>query len=140
MSSRSAARAAIASALTDAALFAAVLEGTPRTLGGKSPVAVVRSQSAELIPQARRLATFVWGIYVTIYVAETPSTTPDQVEDTLDALVAAVLPLLDALVPESADTHIRIDVSAPPEGAPRHEIDGVIYRCERIPIAWDAEA
>lgn len=127
-------------ALQGLSLFADVLDGVPDRFGGKSPIAVVRSRSFEAIRNARGLDTNRYGIDVTLYVSEKTGT-PSQVEAALDALVEVIVPLLMDLQPEGDDTNITAGPSAPPDGdVLQRTVDGHIYRAERIPVTWDAEA
>lgn len=139
MSTRAEARAAIKVALVATSLFADVLGGVPGSFNAKSPVAVVRSRSFERIRQARALWTNRYGIDVTVYVMENTGT-PEQVEAILDGIVQTIMPILEALVPETEDTDNAVGPSAPPDGdVLQRAVDGKIYRAERIPVLWESE-
>jgi hypothetical protein len=127
-------------ALTATNAFATVVTGLPKTFDGKSPIAAVRSQSYAYVRESRGRVGYIYGLAVTIYVADA-SGTPQAVEDRLDSLVATTAVALSALAPSGDDSSISVGPSAPPDGQVLQvTADGVIYRAERIPVTWETEA
>jgi hypothetical protein len=125
---RSEARHAIKQALEQLGLFAAVLNGTPDSFGGKTPIAVVSSTGMQPTRITRGVLEVASSMTVSIYV-ERPANGAAATEDTLDTLTLATIQALlatDDFVPGQSD--------ASAGGAPNRIIDSKIYRVERIPV------
>ena len=108
--------------------YALICDGPPDKFAKKSPVCVITSKSIGVTFDARDEWTIESAILVSIYVQRV-SGKEDAAEDQLDDLVRqAVLALL-------ATGEFSIDRSdAFAENAPLRDIDGVLYRVERIPL------
>jgi hypothetical protein len=123
---RSAARAAVASALGSAG-FDLIVQGAPETFNGKAKVAVITSAGTERAQIGRNTSEDVNSIVVSIYVLRVASAGA-AVEDSLDALTNATITAIDAM--DSSIVFSRSDAGA--GGAPNRRIDGQMYRVERI--------
>lgn len=123
---RSAARAAVATALSGAG-FDLIVQGAPETFGGKAKVAVITSAGTERAQLGRGTSEDINSIVVSIYVQRVASAGA-AVEDSLDALTLATITAIDAM--DSSIVFARSDAGA--NGAPNRRIDGQMYRVERI--------
>lgn len=132
---RADARALVEETLDATNNFAAIFQGAPDAFGGQSPVAVISSRSLRLDAVARDLYEVTSGLTVSIYVrrdkdAEAASAT----EDRLDVLVHATAVALH-LTGQFEVGESNADVA----GGNVRNIDGVIYRVERIPLTVQDE-
>jgi hypothetical protein len=125
---RKAARALAVATIQALAMFDLVDSGPPDSFAGKAVVALITSRSLELAAVARKLYTVTNQITVSIYVQRAPGAGA-AAEDMLDDLALSVATALHdtgLFFPEQSD--------AGAAGAPSREIDGKIYRVERIPF------
>jgi hypothetical protein len=123
---RSAARAAVASALASAG-FDLIVQGAPDSFAGAAKVAVITSSGTERQQLGRNISQDVNGVIVSIYVQRGLGGGPGT-EDSLDALTAATIAAIDNL--DTSIVFARSDAGA--GGAPNRRIDGIMFRVERI--------
>lgn len=107
-----------------------VYQGALEHFDGRTPIAVITSRTMALDEEARALYTIRNGLYVSIYVRKPDSTDgASDAEDTLDTLVeAATIALYETRLFEVGES------SSAPDGYPLREIDGVLYRVERLQL------
>lgn len=131
MSSRKAQRAAIQTLLQGLAFGSDKVYRAPRrAFSGLSPVAVIASAGEANTWEAAEILQNTYRYSVTMYV-RADAGGEDAAEDTLDDLrdsVGGALRTAGYMVGES---------DAAPDGAPLRNIDGVLYRAERIPVAYE---
>lgn len=123
---RSAARAAVASALASAG-FDLLTQGAPDTFAGATKVAVITSAGTERVQLARNTSEDINSLIVSIYVQRGLGGA-SSTEDTLDALTIATIAAIDAV--DISIVFARSDAGA--GGAPNRRVDGLMYRVERI--------
>lgn len=133
---RQQAREAVATLLSGLGTYQLVSEGARRTFSQVSPVAVVLSRGLRPIQLTRDTHDeHDLLLSATIYVRcdqSVDGTTEAAAEDTLDTLVTAAEIALRA-----AGYLIDGATDAAPDGAPLRDIQGVLYRVERIPIVLE---
>lgn len=132
---RTAARALAASTLIATTSYTVgavnhVFQGALEVFDGRTPVAVITSRSMRMEVVAREVDTIHNGLSVSIYVRK-----PDG-----EAGAAAAETQLDTLVRqaiiafEATGAFEHQETNAAPDGYPLRDIDGVLYRVERIPL------
>jgi hypothetical protein len=125
---RKAARAAAKSAITTLGTFGLVKSGAPDSFGGKPIVALITSRSLLLTPIARSLYEVTNQITVSIYVQRAAGAEA-ATEDLLDDLALSVVTAL-----HNTGQFLAEQSDAGASGAPNRNIDGKVYRVERIPF------
>jgi hypothetical protein len=129
--SRKGKRESIRVALAALGTFAAVYKGARRKFGGLSPVATILSRGEESHFDTRGATAPDWQTFryvLTIFVA-VPDGAEDTAEDTLDDLRESIGPAL------MATGCVLGESDAEPLGFALRNIDGVLYRVERIPVS-----
>jgi hypothetical protein len=128
--SRKGKRESIRGAIAGLGTFAAVYKGARRKFGGLSPVATILSRGEESHFETRGAVAPDWQTFryvLTLFVV-VPDGAEDTAEDTLDDLREAIGPALMAI------GCVLGESDAEPLGFPLRNIDGVLYRTERVPI------
>lgn len=129
MLSRKDGRALAKQTLEGLNLFDHVFVGAPDSFGGKRTVALIYSSGSALNHITREMYEAVGGFVVAIFVPRDTGK-ESEAEDTLDELATAAMLALVVI-----DDFLVGQSDANPLAAARNtNIDGVIYRVERIPV------
>ena len=123
-----AARAAAVNAITALNTFNLVQSGAPDSFNQKAIVALITSRSLALTSIARGLYEVTNQITVSIYVQRAAGAEA-ATEDLLDDLALSVVTAL-----HDTGLFLAEQSDAGASGAPNRNIDGKIYRVERIPF------